>query len=83
MAQTPRLLLKLHELFYKFPVILDKYRTRFHFLLVDEFQDTNFLQYQIIKQLTKFDGSQENVISSNAPTLVEVLQEIDNILRWL
>ncbi len=29
----------------------------------------------------KHDGSQENVISSNAPTLVDVLQEIENILR--
>ncbi|MGD1701539.1 toxin-antitoxin system TumE family protein [Dapis sp. BLCC M229] len=29
----------------------------------------------------KYQSSQENVISSNAPTLVDVLQEIDNILR--
>ncbi len=29
----------------------------------------------------KHDGSQENVISSNAPTLLDVLQEIENILR--
>ena len=28
----------------------------------------------------KHEGSQDNVISSNAPTLLEVLQEIDNIL---
>ncbi|MGD1701542.1 toxin-antitoxin system TumE family protein [Dapis sp. BLCC M229] len=29
----------------------------------------------------KHEGSQENVISSNAPTLVEVLHEIDSLLR--
>ncbi|NEO52407.1 MAG: hypothetical protein F6K54_04525 [Okeania sp. SIO3B5] len=29
----------------------------------------------------KHEGSQENVISSNAPNLVDVLQEIENILR--
>ncbi|GGA19046.1 hypothetical protein CYANOKiyG1_33630 [Okeania sp. KiyG1] len=27
----------------------------------------------------KHDGSQENVISSNAPSLIEVLQEIENL----
>jgi len=55
------LLLKLHELFFKHPAVLDKYRARFHYLMVDEFQDTNFLQYQIIKQLSQYDKSPENI----------------------
>ncbi|NEP04865.1 MAG: hypothetical protein F6K25_04340 [Okeania sp. SIO2G4] len=29
----------------------------------------------------KHEGIQDNVISSNAPTLVEVLEEIDNLLK--
>ena len=45
------LLLKTYELFLRFPEVLYKYQNRFQFLLVDEFQDTNFAQYSIVKQL--------------------------------
>ncbi len=46
------LLLKTFELFQKYPDVLHKYQHRFKFVLVDEFQDTNFAQYSIIKQLS-------------------------------
>jgi len=39
------------ELFRKRPSVLAKYRTRFRYILVDEFQDTNFAQYQLLKLL--------------------------------
>ena len=55
------LLLKLYELFYKHPAILQKYRDRFKYLLVDEFQDTNHLQYMIVRQLAHYEGSPGNV----------------------
>lgn len=55
------LLLKLYELFRKHPEILKKYRERFKYVLVDEFQDTNHLQYMIVKQLTLYQGSSQNV----------------------
>lgn len=45
------LLLKTFELFQKYPEVLHKYQHRFKYVLVDEFQDTNFAQYAIIKQL--------------------------------
>lgn len=45
------LLLKTYELFARFPEVLYKYQNRFQFILVDEFQDTNFAQYAIIRQL--------------------------------
>ncbi|MBN1571847.1 MAG: UvrD-helicase domain-containing protein [Deltaproteobacteria bacterium] len=38
-------------LFDENPQILDKYRERFIHLLVDEYQDTNFAQYELIKRL--------------------------------
>jgi DNA helicase-2/ATP-dependent DNA helicase PcrA len=44
----------IHEavrLFLKKPGILRKYRERFTHILVDEFQDTNFAQFQLIQQL--------------------------------
>ncbi len=46
------LLLKTYELFHQYPDLLHKYQHRFKFVLVDEFQDTNFAQYAIIKQLS-------------------------------
>lgn len=45
------LLLKTYELFSKFPEILYKYQSRFQFIMVDEFQDTNHAQYTIIRQM--------------------------------
>ncbi len=35
------------------PVILEEYRSRFRYIMVDEYQDTNHIQYQIIKLLAK------------------------------
>lgn len=43
------LLLKMYELLDKHPDILYKYQHRFTHLLIDEFQDTNYAQYAIIK----------------------------------
>lgn len=40
-----------YQLFVKRPNILDQYRKLFWHILVDEFQDTNFGQYQLIKLL--------------------------------
>lgn len=45
------LLQKTNLLFRDYPEVLDKYRQRFNYILVDEYQDTNFSQYLIIKKL--------------------------------
>jgi DNA helicase II / ATP-dependent DNA helicase PcrA len=39
------------KLFKKRPLILKKYREKFKYILVDEFQDTNWAQYELIKIL--------------------------------
>lgn len=41
-----------YELFTKCPEVLKKYATRFQYVLVDEFQDTNKIQYDLVKLLT-------------------------------
>src|SRR3954469_8841480 len=45
------LLLKMYELLKDFPAVLHKYQHKFKYILVDEYQDTNFSQYVIVKQL--------------------------------
>ncbi len=45
------LLLKTVELFTLCPDVLQKYRRRFSHILVDEYQDTNLVQYRIVKLL--------------------------------
>ncbi len=44
-------LMKAVELFRKSPQILSHYQSRYLHLMVDEFQDTNLVQYELIKQL--------------------------------
>ena len=39
------------RLFRKYPMVLEKYHKAFQYVLVDEFQDTNMVQYELIKQL--------------------------------
>jgi len=46
------LLLKTNELLTRFPEVLAKYQSRFRYILVDEYQDTNHSQYLIVKALS-------------------------------
>ncbi len=41
------------QLFQKYPKILRKYQMRFKYILVDEYQDTNYSQYLFVKLLAK------------------------------
>ena len=45
------LLLKVVELFTKNPPVLEKYKDKFKYILVDEYQDTNHAQYILTKML--------------------------------
>ncbi|MDH3519432.1 MAG: UvrD-helicase domain-containing protein [Myxococcales bacterium] len=45
------LLLKTVELFERFPEVLAHYRRRWQYVMVDEYQDTNRIQYRLIQQL--------------------------------
>ncbi len=65
------LLLWTHKLLTDNPQIRDNYRRRFHHVLVDEFQDTNMVQYQMLKLLAGPDGN-----------LFAVGDEDQSIYRW-
>ncbi|MFC2052265.1 ATP-dependent helicase [Chloroflexota bacterium] len=45
------LLMKTVQLFRKSPEILARYQSRYRHILVDEFQDTNVVQYELVRQL--------------------------------
>ncbi|MEM8584096.1 MAG: UvrD-helicase domain-containing protein [Bacteroidota bacterium] len=55
------LLFRLFELLQNVPEVAKKYREKFKYVLVDEFQDTNTLQYAIIKKLVQYPESPRNI----------------------
>jgi DNA helicase-2/ATP-dependent DNA helicase PcrA len=65
------LLLKTVELFEAFPHVLARYRDRFQWIMVDEYQDTNPIQYRLVKLLT---GERQN--------LCVVGDDDQSIYRW-
>jgi len=59
MVDFAELLLRAHELWLKNPLVLKHYQDRFSALLVDEFQDTNTIQYAWLRVLA---GNKDNLM---------------------
>ena len=65
--------------------VREKYQRIFQYVLVDEFQDTNYLQYAIIKLLTLYKGSQHNItiVGDDAQSIYSFRgATIENILQF-
>lgn len=45
------------ELFHAHPAVLEQYRTRFQYIMVDEYQDTNHVQYRLLRELCGPQGN--------------------------
>ena len=45
------LLIKTVQLFRRFPDVLEKWQERFRYIMVDEYQDTNNVQFEIVRML--------------------------------
>lgn len=76
------LLLKTHELFIHHPEVLLKYQNLFKYVLVDEYQDTNYAQYQIILQLSK-KNQNLCVVGDDAQSIYSFRgADIQNILNF-
>lgn len=76
------LLFYAYLLFKDHPEILQKYSTQFRFVLVDEYQDTNFAQHQIVLQLTK-EHEHVCVVGDDAQSIYSFRgANIDNILKF-
>ncbi len=80
------LLLQMFRLLYtNVENVREKYQQKFRHVLVDEFQDTNHLQYQIIKLLVRYPGSAENVcvVGDDAQSIYSFRgATIENILQF-
>jgi DNA helicase-2/ATP-dependent DNA helicase PcrA len=80
------LLLQMFRLLYQNPEgVRDKYQRQFQYLMVDEFQDTNYLQYEILKLLAVYDGSPQNVciVGDDAQSIYSFRgATIENILQF-
>lgn len=76
------LLYQTNVLLRDFPDVLLKYQNKFKYILVDEYQDTNFSQYVIIKQLAaKFENI--SVVGDDAQSIYAFRgANIQNILNF-
>ncbi|MBP6445678.1 MAG: UvrD-helicase domain-containing protein [Saprospiraceae bacterium] len=80
------LLLQMFRLLYQNPDnIREKYQRQFQYLMVDEFQDTNYLQYEILKLLSVYPGSNNNIciVGDDAQSIYSFRgATIENILQF-
>lgn len=76
------LLFYTNRLFRDFPDVLKAYQERFQFILVDEYQDTNFAQYLVVKQLADAHH-RVCVVGDDAQSIYSFRgANIDNILKF-
>ncbi|MDR0371099.1 MAG: UvrD-helicase domain-containing protein [Prevotellaceae bacterium] len=76
------LLLQTNLLFRNHPEVLATYQNRFSFILVDEYQDTNFAQYLIVKKLAECHH-RISVVGDDAQSIYSFRgANIDNILKF-
>ncbi|MCX6248759.1 MAG: UvrD-helicase domain-containing protein [Bacteroidetes bacterium] len=76
------LLFNMNILLRDFPDVLYKYQQKFHYILVDEYQDTNYAQYLIVKKLA---ANNENicVVGDDAQSIYAFRgANIQNILNF-
>ncbi|MBN2612207.1 MAG: UvrD-helicase domain-containing protein [Bacteroidales bacterium] len=76
------LLLNTNILFRDFPDILKKYQQKFSYILVDEYQDTNFSQYLIVNKLAALHHN-VCVVGDDAQSIYSFRgAKIENILNF-
>ena len=84
MIDFGEILLRAHELWLKNPQILEHYQRRFQHILVDEFQDTNAIQYAWLRVLAGKDsqlmvvGDDDQSIYGWRGARIENIQQFSN-----
>ncbi|UNF61574.1 UvrD-helicase domain-containing protein [Spiroplasma poulsonii] len=78
------LILLTYKLFKHHPEVLEKWQNRFDYFLVDEFQDTNEIQFDIIKWLV---GDAHNIMVVGDPDqtiyLSDLGSKVINFVTWM
>ena len=76
------LLMNINILFRDFPAVLEQYRNRFDYVLVDEYQDTNYAQYVIVHKLSELHRNL-CVVGDDAQSIYSFRgARIENILNF-
>ncbi len=76
------LLMNINILFRDFPAVLEQYRNRFDYVLVDEYQDTNYSQYVIVHKLSELHRNL-CVVGDDAQSIYSFRgARIENILNF-
>ena len=76
------LLVYTYLLFETHPEVLQQYQQQFQYVLVDEYQDTNFAQHAIVLQLTR-ENQKVCVVGDDAQSIYSFRgADIDNILSF-
>ncbi len=72
------------KLFRQRPSILKKYQDQFKYILVDEFQDTNYAQYQLIKLLAPTENKPELMVTGDDDQSIYKFRgaSVSNILEF-
>ncbi|WP_269518519.1 DNA helicase II [Alteromonas sp. BMJM2] len=78
------LLLRAHELWAKNPEVLAHYQRRFRAVLVDEFQDTNNIQYAWLRMLSSGDNNNIMIVGDDDQSIYGWRgANVDNIQHFL
>lgn len=72
------LIMRTVELMRKVPQVAQKYRRKFRYIFVDEYQDTNHAQYVLIRELSGVDA--QNIDAKNTSSINTVAQNTQNDL---
>jgi DNA helicase-2/ATP-dependent DNA helicase PcrA len=64
------------QLFEEHPEVLEKYRNRYRYIMVDEFQDTSLIQYQLMRLLARRSGE------TQLPNVCVVGDDDQSIYSW-
>ena len=76
------LLLQTNILLRDCPDVLERYQEQFKYILVDEYQDTNYAQYIIVRRLSQHHGK-VCVVGDDAPSIYSFRgAKIENILSF-
>ena len=76
------LLVRIYQLFEDHEDVRQRYVERYHYVLVDEYQDTNYVQQKIVYQLTR-DRQRVCVVGDDAQSIYSFRgANIDNILNF-